>query len=98
MPEQKPAPVPAPEPAFFDNRAIDDLIAVTLELGAELWVQCERLRVIEKLLAERGAVTAEMLEHYTPSDEERERVRAERDAFVARIFGAFSRQTVKATP
>jgi hypothetical protein len=97
MSERKSAPLPAPEPAFFDNRAIDDLIAVTLELGAELWVQRERLRVIERLLAERGTVTSEMIEQYTPSDEERERARAERDEFVRRVYGAFSRQTVPAT-
>ena len=54
MPESAPPspPAPAPEPAFFDNPAIDNLIAVTLELGAELWVQRERMRVIERLLAD----------------------------------------------
>jgi hypothetical protein len=57
-------PQAAPEPAFFDNPAIDNLIAVTLELGAELWVQRERMRVIEKLLADKGVVTAELIEQY----------------------------------
>lgn len=89
---------PAPEPAFFDNPAIDNLIAVTMELGAELWVQRERMRIIEKILAEKGVVTAELIEQYTPSAEESVAVRAERDAFVQRLFGAFARETVKATP
>ena len=71
---------PAPEPAFFDNPAIDNLIAVTMELGAELWVQRERMRIIEKILAEKGVVTAELIEQYTPSAEESAAVRAERDA------------------
>jgi hypothetical protein len=97
-PDRTGAPPPAPEPAFFDNPAIDNLIAVTLELGAELWVQRERMRVIEKLLAEQGVVTPELIEQYQPSDDEAARARAERDAFVARIYGAFARQTVKATP
>lgn len=92
------APAPAPEPAFFDNPAIDNLIAVTLELGAELWVQRERLRIVEKLLAEKGVVTAELIEQYQPSDAELARAREERDAFVNRVYGAFARQTVKATP
>jgi hypothetical protein len=92
------APAPAPEPAFFDNPAIDNLIAVTLELGAELWVQRERMRIVEKLLAEKGVVTPELIEQYQPGAEELARSRAERDAFVNRIFGAFARQTVKATP
>jgi hypothetical protein len=91
-------PRAAPEPAFFDQPAIDNLIAVTLELGAELWVQRERTRVIEKLLAERGVVTAEMIEQYQASDAELAQTRSERDAFVNRLFGAFARETVKATP
>ena len=89
---------PAPEPAFFDNPAIDNLITVTMELGAELWVQRERMRIIERILAEKGVVTAELIEQYTPSAEETAAVRAERDAFVQRLFGAFARETVKATP
>jgi hypothetical protein len=94
----QPPPQPAPEPAFFDNPAIDNLIAVTLELGAELWVQRERMRVIEKLLADKGVVTAELIEQYQPSAEELARSRVDRDAFVSRVYGAFARQTVKATP
>jgi hypothetical protein len=91
-------PLPAPEPAFFDNPAIDNLIAVTLELGAELWVQRERMRVIESLLAQHGVVTSEMIEQYRASDEQAAQARAERDAFVNRVYGAFARPTVKATP
>ncbi len=91
-------PQPAPEPAFFDDPAIDNLLAVVLALGAELWVQRERLRVIEQLLAKQGSVTTEMIERYEPSDEERERTRVEREAFVERIYGVLARQTVKATP
>ena len=94
----QPPPQAAPEPAFFDNPAIDNLIAVTLELGAELWVQRERMRVIEKLLADKGVVTTELIEQYQPSADELARSRAERDAFVSRVYAAFARQTVKATP
>ena len=92
------APKPAPEPAFFDNPAIDNLIAVTLELGGELWVVRERLRLMEQLLTTHGKVTSEMIEQYLPCAEEQARVKAERDAFVNRIYGAFARETVKATP
>jgi len=91
-------PVPAPQPAFFDNPAIDNLIAVTLELGAELWVQKERMRVVERLLAERGVVTAEAIEQYSSTPEELARVQSERDAFVNRVYAALSRDTVPATP
>lgn len=91
-------PEPAPQPAFFDNPVIDNLIAVTLELGAELWVQRERMRIMERLLAEKGIVTSELIEQYTPSVEEVEQSRIERDAFVQRVFGIFGRDMVRATP
>jgi hypothetical protein len=91
-------PVPAPQPAFFDNSAIDNLIAVTLELGAELWVQKERMRVVERLLAEHGVVTAEAIEQYSSTPEELARVQSERDAFVNRVYAALARDTVPATP
>ena len=91
-------PAPAPEPAFFENPAIDHLIAVTLELGAELWIQRERMRIIEKLLAGNGVVTASMIEEYRPDEAELAASRSERDAFVNRVYGAFARETHPATP
>lgn len=97
MSDQK-LPAPAPQPAFFDNPAIDNLIAVTLELGSELWVQRERMRVIERLLAERGVVTAAAIEQYHSTPEESARAQLERDAFVNRLYAALARDTVPATP
>ncbi len=58
-----------------------------LELDAATWVNRDRLRVIETLLSEKGVVTTEMIEQYVPGDEEREAVKAERDAFVKRLYG-----------
>ena len=56
------------------------------------------MRIIERLLAEKGVVTPELIEQYAPGPEERERTRAERDAFVQRVFGIFGREMVRATP
>ena len=39
-----------------------------------------------------------LIEQYRPSDEELAASRGERDAFVNRIYGAFARDTVAATP
>jgi len=91
-------PQPSPQPAFFDNPAIDNLIAVTLELGAELWIVKERLRVIERLLAEQGVVTALAIEQHTSAPEETARVQLEREAFVNRLYAALARDSVPATP
>jgi hypothetical protein len=56
------------------------------------------MRVIEQLLADKGVVTSELIEQYQPSAEQLARSRADRDAFVSRVYAAFARQTVKATP
>lgn len=87
-----------PEPVFHDEPAIDHLIAASLELGAELWVQRERMRVIEKLLATRGVVTLDAIEQYQPGPEEMATSRRERDAFVQRVFGAFVRPSAPVKP
>jgi hypothetical protein len=92
------APRPAPEPAFFENPAVDNLIAVTLELGGELWLQKERTRMLEALLVERGLLTREQLDAWQPDEAEAARARDEREAYVQRVFGAFTRTTVRATP
>jgi predicted amidohydrolase YtcJ len=91
-------PVRAPNPAFFDHPAIDHLIAVTLELGAELWVQRERMRLMERLLAEKGLVTAQDIAAYQATPEETAELQAERDALVQRLYGILTRETVPATP
>ena len=97
-PNKRPLPQASPEPAFFDNAAVDNLIAVVLELGSELWVQRQRMRLIEKLLAQGGVVTAEAIERYAESDTERAAAASERQAVIDRIYGAFARPRVAATP
>ncbi|MBL8629872.1 MAG: hypothetical protein JNM81_09605 [Rhodospirillaceae bacterium] len=78
-------------PTYFENPMIDALVSVTMELGAAQWVQHERLRVIEKLLAEKGVVTAAMIETYAPSETERQAAKKARDEFIGRIYGAFAK-------
>ncbi len=90
-PEDNDLPASQRMPVYFDNVAIDNLISVVLELGAATWVNRDRLRIVEKLLSEKGVVTSEMIEKYVPTDEEREATKAERDAFVNRLYGAFSK-------
>ena len=91
-------PEPAPEPAFFENAAIDNLIAVVLELGSELWVQRQRQRIVERLLAEGGVVSSEAIEQYTPSEAEIAADADERRAFIERLYGVFAQSRVSATP
>jgi hypothetical protein len=78
-------------PVYFDNPMIDALVSVTMELGAAQWVQQERLRIMEKLLTEKGVVTTEMIEKHVPTEAERQAAKKNRDAFIGRIYNAFSR-------
>ncbi|PHX98482.1 MAG: hypothetical protein CK529_12835 [Rhodospirillaceae bacterium] len=78
-------------PVYFENPMIDALVTVTMELGAAQWVQQERLRIIEKLLTEKGVVTTEMIEKYVSSEDERQAARKNRDAHVTRLYGAFTK-------
>jgi hypothetical protein len=78
-------------PVYFDNPMIDALVTVTMELGAAQWVQAERLRIMEKLLTDKGVVTTEMIEKYVPSEEERQATKKNRDAYIGRIYAAFGR-------
>ena len=91
-------PEPAPEPAFFENAAIDNLIAVVLELGSELWVQRQRQRIVERLLAESGVVSRAAIEQYTLSEAEIAADADERQAFIDRLYGVFAQSRVSATP
>ncbi len=91
--EKKPVmdPGDGKNPVYFDNPMIDALVSVVMELGAAQWVQHERLRIMEKLLSEKGLVTTEMIEKYAPSDEERNAAKTARDEFIGRIYNAFSK-------
>jgi hypothetical protein len=71
---------------FFADPAVDTLARVVVELAAETWVQRDRIRVLETILGQRGAIDPGLVETYQPSAEELQRTLKERDAFVARLL------------
>lgn len=73
-------------PSYFDNVVIDNLMNITLELGAAVWVVKDRLRVVEELLEQRGVVTQEMIEMYRPDPSRERDLRARRDSFIDKIY------------
>ena len=92
MPADAPKRPDEPDPRFYyDNVAIDNLTTVCLELGAALWVNQERVRMMEKIMTEQGKMTTDMIEQYVPSAEEVTERKVARDAFIGRIYGAFGR-------
>jgi hypothetical protein len=73
-------------PHYFRDPAIDHLMEIVLQLGAELWVMRDRQLVTEYLLATEGKVTPEMIETFKPSAEMREKLREERKTFTRRVY------------
>jgi hypothetical protein len=71
---------------FFDDPAIDQMMTFLLEFMAEFSALRERQDTVERLLAEKGVVTAEDIEAYRPDPA----VEAERgkwnDAFIRRVM------------
>jgi len=76
-------------PHQFDDPAIDTLLSIVLSLGNEVYVLRDRLRVIEKMLETKGAISRADIEAYKPTPEEEEEIRKDRDEFMARFFRVF---------
>ena len=83
---------------FLGNPHIDNLMTVVIALGAEIWSDRQRLRIVEKLMAAKGKVTPEMVEQYVPSEEEKASWQNEREAMVKRVYAVLSRDTSGARP
>ena len=76
---------------FFGNVMIDNLVTAVVALGAELWTNRQRQKVLEALLEEKGG-TEEMIEAYMPSEDQRAKWKEDRDAFVARTMHVLARE------
>ncbi len=70
-----------PEQTFFADPALDRAVAMIMTLAAELYVVKDRLRALEVLLGKSDA-----LDHYVPDDAERQRIDAERSAYVRELM------------
>jgi hypothetical protein len=76
-------------PNQFDDPAIDSLLSIVLSLGNEVYVLRDRMRIIEKLLEAKGAISRADIEGYQPPPEEAGDIRKEADAFISRLFRVF---------
>lgn len=77
---------PAPEQIFFADPALDRAVAMIMTLAAELYVVKDRMRAMEVLLRQRGALEDGALDHYEPDAAERARIDAERRTYVAALM------------
>ena len=79
------------DPQYFDHPVLDHLLETVMQLGSELWTTRRRLELLEKVLAEAGALPDDAVELYMPSAEEAGEEAAQRDAFVRRLYSGFAR-------
>jgi len=76
-------------PRFHDSEAVDQLFAIVTALTAELSVAFDRIDTVERLLVGAGALTADCVESYQPSDAAVEARSARREALIQRVFAVF---------
>ena len=74
-------------PSYFDNEAVDHLIGIVLELGAEIWVLRDRQVFLEELLAGKGVDVRAELETGRPAAATQALLKSEREAMIKRIYG-----------
>jgi len=83
---------------FLGNPHIDNLMTIVIAMGAEIWADRQRMRIIEHLLSTKGKVTTEMIEQYVPTEEQKAAWAAERDAMAKRVYSVMARDTSGARP
>jgi len=88
----------APKAVYLGNAHIDNLMQIVYALGTEVWIDRQRNRIVESLLAQKKEVTADAIEQYVPTDAERTAWQAEQDAMVHRVYSVLARDTTNTRP
>ena len=73
-------------PYFFEDKAVERVLNITMAVAGEVAVMRERLDTIERLLAAKGILSNAEIEAYIPTDseaEERQKLHAE---YISRIL------------
>lgn len=76
---------------FLGNAMMDDMMTALIALGAETWATRRRMKITEILFEKKGKITREMVEQYQLTPEDTKALEAERDAFIATVYGHFAR-------
>ena len=75
--------------SFLGNPHIDNIATTLIAMGNEIWTNRKRTYVLESLLKEKG-ISADMIEQYVPTDEEKAAWQAEREVMVERLWAHFA--------
>jgi hypothetical protein len=68
----------------------DTLLTLVMNLAAEVWTVRDRLRLVETALAGHGIPIEDLVEEIRDRDDAVEAMRADRDAFVARVMAVLA--------
>ena len=77
--------------SLFPEQVIDNLMHVSIALGAELWTMRRRLLTMERVL-EKAGVSGNDMEQYQPDAATLAAWAEEREIFIRRTFGALERR------
>lgn len=77
---------------FFDDPAVDKLVAMVLALSGEVWVLRERLAAVEGVAAAAGTFTTADVERYAFSPEEAQQLGLLRREFLGNLFRVLDEQ------
>ena len=78
--------VKAGRPAFFSDPDIDRILAITVRLMTEHSVLTERVKTLESLLIESGALSRDQLETFEPPPEQDAEWAQERFQFIKDVL------------
>lgn len=73
-------------PQFFDDPAVDKLLAMVMALAGEVAVLRDRNDTLERLIDQKGLVDRDEIESYKPSQEVREARDAWRAEYLSHIL------------
>ncbi len=73
-------------PYFFDDPAVDKLLAMTMALAGEVAVSRERQDTVERILSEKGLLSAAEIDAWRPDETAKQERAALRQEFISRIL------------
>jgi len=76
---------------FLGNPVLDNMMTSLIALGAEVWSNRRRMKVLEALLEDKG-VTAEMVEQFMPTAEQEAEWQKDRDRFIDLTYSPLLRE------
>ncbi|MCB1625317.1 MAG: hypothetical protein KDI32_12070 [Pseudomonadales bacterium] len=79
-------PIAGDNPVYLPDPVTDATVRMLVELAAQVWIDRERLLVLETLLAEHGVVTRAAVESFKPSVQQAQEFKAQRNQFIEEVF------------